>query len=229
MMDTNGNFLFPVLTRRHQIADFLRDQILNGQMKPGEKLREVDLSRKLGVSRGPLREALRELHSDGLVVTKPYVGTSVAEYSQQDFTETYAVRGVLEKKAFELLWARRDAGYEKEFTARHEKIIRAIDAADLPAIISAEMSFHSFPYEYSGNQLLLSIWGQLARRTRLTFMLHCDAFGSLDNYRSAHLSYLECALGKDLTLMQREVDNHLELGEVLIKKMIRSHKNRKRK
>src|ERR1700733_13551757 len=100
MPDTN--FLDPVprSTLRAHVAERLRAAILGGDIAPGTPLVETALSERFDVSRGPLREALRQLIEEGLVVTVPYTGTHVAPLSVEDVREIYSLRTVLEAFAF---------------------------------------------------------------------------------------------------------------------------------
>src|SRR5881392_2891054 len=94
----------PKSTLRAQIAERLRAVILAGDIPPGAPLVETALSERFDVSRGPLREALRQLIEEGLVVTVPYTGTHVAALSVEGIREIYSLRTALEIFAIEQLW-----------------------------------------------------------------------------------------------------------------------------
>ena len=87
-------------TRRDQVASTLRETILAGQMPGGTQLVEGPLAMQLGVSRGLLREALRELIESGQVINRPYAGTFVTELSVADLRDVYEIRHVLEAQAY---------------------------------------------------------------------------------------------------------------------------------
>ena len=212
---------FVATTRRHQITNFLREQIIHGHLKPGEALREAEIASQLGVSRGPLREALRLLVSDGLVVEKPYSGITVATFSANDIADIHHVRAALESKAFELLWAGRDDGFRDEITRRHEALLYAIRHGEADDIVAAEMEFHRYAYERSGSPLLLAIWEQLERKIRLSVLMHLDAFSVTHGYEIAHLKFFEAALGPNLDNMQSELRRHLAEGEENIHRLPR--------
>ena len=89
----NGNFLrIPKATFRAHIAEGLRSAILNGEILPGSQVTEQSLAEQFGVSRGPLREAMRQLIDEGLLVTVPYTGTHVVGLSVEDIREIYSMR-----------------------------------------------------------------------------------------------------------------------------------------
>jgi DNA-binding GntR family transcriptional regulator len=212
-----NQFVLKTETRRQQVAQFLREEILVGHRKAGSPLREVELSKELGVSRGPIREAIRELEKEGLVEVRPYAGTTVARISLEDLVEVYQIRSALEKKAFELVWPKRDEAFRAEFTRRHEFLLEAIAEARGPAIVDAEQYFHSLPYELFRNGLVLNFWKQLAQRMRLCFLLHSEVFALSESYSEAHVGFLEAALGDDLSAMNAEIDTHLSKGEGLLR------------
>jgi DNA-binding GntR family transcriptional regulator len=211
-------FVLKSETRRQQVADHLRREIVSGRRAPGSPLREVELSTSLGVSRGPIREALRELEKEGLVEVRPYAATTVARVSIEALIEVYELRSALEKKAFELLWSGRDVAYEAEFRRRHDALVAAVRSADGRQIVEAELHFHAYPYERCGNGLILRTWEQMSQRMQLTFLLHSGMFAAHGSYAEAHVPYLRAALGASLDDMLAEVDRHLAVGMELIRK-----------
>src|SRR5215475_10075891 len=129
----------PKSTLRARIAERLRGAILAGDIPPGAPLVETALSQRFDVSRGPLREALRQLIEEGLVVTVPYTGTHVAPLSVEDVQEIYSLRTALETFAFEQVWERRDARFRAELRRRNKALLATIDAGDDRASILAEL------------------------------------------------------------------------------------------
>jgi len=95
-----------VATRRvlaDEVTDDLRDAIVSHELEPGRKLTEDELAAQLGVSRGPVREALMRLEREGLVVIERHRGATIASWNRQDIEEIYSLRGALEELAIE--WA----------------------------------------------------------------------------------------------------------------------------
>ena len=93
-------------TVRGKVVERLKEHIVTGGYTPGERLTEQSLASALGVSRGPLREAIRELAEIGLINSVPYKGIFVRTVTQKDLEELYSLRTVLEKFAFEECWTR---------------------------------------------------------------------------------------------------------------------------
>lgn len=199
-------------TLRAQILETLRDAILSGELAPGSQLREATLARSLGVSRGPLREALRELEDEGLVVTVPYTGTFVSEITTAQIREIYSFRTVLERFAYELVWPRRDADFFAELERRHAALTAAIDRGDGTAAIETELRLHSLPYEWAGHSILYKTWQDLQGRLHFYFAIHQKAHGRPGPARDAHDAYVRLAKGNDLGAMHRHIDTHMQQG-----------------
>jgi DNA-binding GntR family transcriptional regulator len=202
----------PKNTLRAQIAERLRAAILAGDIPPGASLVETALSERFDVSRGPLREALRQLIEEGLVVTVPYTGTHVAPLSVEDVREIYSLRTALEIFAFEQVWARRDDRFRAELVRRNEALIATIDAGDDRASILTELAFHGFVYEASGHHLLQRAWHGLRGRLQLYWAAHHRAHGMRGPRRDSHDGYIAAVLGDDLAAMRREIADHMRRG-----------------
>jgi len=207
---------------RAHVVERLRAAILGGDIPPGAPLVETALSERFDVSRGPLREALRQLIDEGLVVTVPYTGTHVASLSVEDVREIYSLRTVLEAFAFEQVWLRRDSRFRTELVARNDALIATIDAGDDRASISAEMHFHSLVYEASGHRQLQRAWDGLRGRLQLYWAAHHRAHGRRGPRRDSHDSYIAAALGEDLAIMRAEVADHMQRGRETTERFLRS-------
>jgi DNA-binding GntR family transcriptional regulator len=202
----------PRSTLRALVAEQLRTAILAGDIAPGTALVETALSAQFAVSRGPLREALRQLVEEGLLVTVPYTGTHVASLSVKDVREIYSLRTALETFAFEQVWHRRDRRFRAELRRRNEALIAAIDEGDDRASIARELDLHGLVYETSGHGLLQSAWHGLRARLQLYWAAHHRAHGRRGPRRDSHDSYLAAALGDDLEAMRREISEHMRRG-----------------
>lgn len=212
----------PKATLRAHIVEQLRFAILSGDIPPGAPLVETALSERFEVSRGPLREALRQLIEEGLVVTVPYTGTRVAELSVEDVHEIYSLRTVLETFAFEQVWPRRDDRFRAELKRRNEVLIASIDAGDDRASILNELDFHGLVYEASGHKLLQRAWRGLRGRLQLYWAAHHRAHGRRGPKRDSHDSYIKAAFGADLEAMRREIADHMRRGVETTERFLRT-------
>ncbi|WP_020469112.1 GntR family transcriptional regulator [Zavarzinella formosa] len=157
------------LSARDQIRRTITERILAGVYRPGDRLVELQIARELGVSQGPVREALRELEASRLVESEPNRGTRVRTVSARETREAYLVRGVLEQSAAPTaaLAFKGNAGRLREAC---EAIIRAAIAGDLSEQAACNTAFHRMIVEASGNLVLLRLWDSLSfePRPRLT-------------------------------------------------------------
>jgi DNA-binding GntR family transcriptional regulator len=208
-------------TRRAQVAEMLRDAIFAGTIAPGTQLVEMKLAQRLGVSRGSVREAILELVEQGLVVSKPYSGNFVIRLDEKALSELFALRKVLDRYAYTMLWPHRDEAYRAEFEARNRAIAQAMETGKRTAAIKAEMHFHSFPYEFCGDGTLLEVWHQLAPRIQLCFTVSQTVVFGLP-FTKENQRYLSAALGNNLAAMLAQVDRHLDLGFAAVQRALKS-------
>ncbi|ACX53173.1 transcriptional regulator, GntR family [Ammonifex degensii KC4] len=156
---------------RDVVFESLREAIIKGILKPGERLMELQLAEELGVSRTPVREALRKLELEGLVVMLPRRGAYVAGLSAKDIADIFEVRAALEALAAGLAAERIT---EEELEALERSLVElaeVMETNDLEAIVSLDTRFHEIIYRASRNDRLVQIISNLQdqiHRFRLT-------------------------------------------------------------
>lgn len=202
----------PSRTRRDQVAEALRKSILEGRMPGGTQLVEGPLATQFGVSRGLLREAMRELIEAGLVVNRPYAGTFVTELTVEQLRDVYEVRHVLEAQAYTRLWPRRDEAFRRELKERFDAMLAALRKGDLAEEIRAEFRFHGLAYERCGNHVMPALWEQMSQKLQLGFAICQVARVPKLDFKENHRRFLDLALGDDLPAMLAELDQHLRRG-----------------
>lgn len=149
----------------------LKDAILSGQLPPGARLVESELTAKLGISRTPLREALRALSAIGLVTISPTRRAYVAMPSERKLSDASTLQVVLEGTALRLLAARRDVRVMRELEDLIDKIGTAEAAADQRRSIDLAWQFHETVCARCGNAFVLPAWNTFAARLRFNDML----------------------------------------------------------
>ena len=149
------------LPLRDVVFNTLREAILKGELKPGERLMELQLAAKLGVSRTPIREAIRMLEQEGLAVTVPRKGAEVAKMTEKDMEDVLVIRATLDELAVELAC---DAITEEQLAqlqrARREFENRIL-SKDLKKIAQADVDFHDAIYQATGNARLMAMLSNL--------------------------------------------------------------------
>jgi DNA-binding GntR family transcriptional regulator len=160
------------ITRHQSVVTELRDAILTGRIAPGERLLQVELAERLGVSRIPLREALRTLHGEGLVVIEPNRGTICRPLEAKDLADLYAVRLALEGLAVRAA-AERYLDLRQDVRAMRGEALLASRRGDLARLIELDRAFHAELAERSGNVHLAgaldACWSQIMRGMHVYF------------------------------------------------------------
>lgn len=163
-----------MLTLHESVLDELRDAILSGEIAPGARLIQVELAERFGVSRIPLREALRTLHAEGLVVIEPNRGTICRRLEAKDLADLYALRRSLEDLAVRSA-AERVVDVRAETGTLRERAHDAMRRCELRALIGLDRDFHALLAERSGNAHLAGAldrcWSQIMRGMHVYFTL----------------------------------------------------------
>jgi DNA-binding GntR family transcriptional regulator len=140
------------------VVDLVRDAIISGVLPPGERLTESTIAQQMNVSRAPLREALRQLEEEGLVVRQPNRGCSVVDLSEQDIQEIFSLRCTLECMAIEWATANLTPADFVEMHANIEDCRLAIDANDPDRLTRLDMQFHEQICARAMHGRLLKAW-----------------------------------------------------------------------
>jgi DNA-binding GntR family transcriptional regulator len=151
------------------VTDAIRERILAGEFPPGERLAEERLSEELGVSRMPVREALRMLASEGVVTIEPRRGASVTVYSEAQVQELIEVRATLEGLNAKLAAKRHDPKQIAELERILADAAKITEKSDLAQIQSANERFHKAVENIAANSVLMNIVRSLRDRTALIF------------------------------------------------------------
>ncbi len=199
-----------VKTKKLLVLDTIKQRIINHEMKPGEPINEGGLSRELGVSKTPIREAIQQLEKEGFIENIPGKGAFVARISIQDVRETFEIREMLECEAIKRAAVRRDpqrlALLRKAFEAREDM---ALDGS--PPHFRSGDKIHAFIFEALGNQRLMGIYlGLLDHivRLRIHFFSNAHHGRSDESYRE-HLEILDALAAQDPARCEQAVRVHL--------------------
>ncbi|UPY36001.1 GntR family transcriptional regulator [Sediminicoccus sp. KRV36] len=143
-----------------------------GELSPGERIVEASLAARFGVSRGPLREALKALEGEGLVERRPGRSPRVAQVSPAQAAQMVVMRATLEGMAARLLAARATPGQLAELEAQHGRILAAAKAGRVAEWRDADWHFHELVCRASGNEFLLRAWLSMSHLVRLFLHRH---------------------------------------------------------
>ena len=198
---------------RDVVFENLRTAILEGNLKAGQRLMEVQLAEQLGVSRTPIREAIRKLELEGLVVMLPRKGAYVANMSFKDLIDVLEIRSSLEGLAASLAAER----LREEDIADLERVAKEFETsvreADIDNVLKKDVEFHEKIFLMANNkklyQLITSLWEQV-HRFRVTYVSNYDASLSLVD---EHNKILEAIKSGDSELAKKYATEHIELAE----------------
>ena len=149
------------LPLRDVVFNTLREAILRGDLVPGERLMELQLASKLGVSRTPIREAIRMLEQEGLAITIPRKGASVAGMTEKDMQDVLEIREALDELAVRIACEKITDEQLKRLVDAKDLFETSTRTGDVKKIAEADVSFHDVIYEATGNPKLESMLNNL--------------------------------------------------------------------
>ena len=188
----------------------LRQAILRGELKPGERLMEIHLAQKLGVSRTPVREAIRKLELEGLVRMIPRKGAVVAEITISDLEDVLEVRMALEELAVKLACRMLTPEQLDEIGGLADEFEQTLYGEDVGACAQADMRFHEAIYAATGNGRLVQILNNLREqmyRYRMEYLKDRDAHQQLVQ---EHAEILEALADRDVERALEASGRHIE-------------------
>lgn len=154
-----------------QAADLLRRLIVRGDLRAGERLVEIPLADRYGLSRGTIRAALRRLIEEGLVCHVPYTGYQVIDLSEQDLWELYTLRGALESLGSRLAAMRIDGAGIRHLRAAFSQLLEAAQSADHDRADELDRELHKLVIRLSGHERLLQHYLRVENQFRVYIAL----------------------------------------------------------
>jgi DNA-binding GntR family transcriptional regulator len=205
-----GFSTLPPTSRRHHVAESLRNAIVSGRLAPGDRLTETDLAERLGTSRAPVREALRQLEYEGLVANRPYCASEVLGISQEEIEQVLVpIRLTLERfafrKALPLLT-------DDHFAALDRRVIsmrHAAEDGDADALADADVHFHELVIVASTQEHCLQLWRAIEPRVRAHFRRDAPAHALPTAVPDQHRQLLEVLRSRDEPAVLEALDRHI--------------------
>jgi len=195
--------------RGQQVVESLRSAIVAWRYEPGERLIETSLSEELGTSRGPVREALRQLENEGLVMSFPYRGAVVLGVSDEEVQEVLIpIRLTLERYSFVHAAGRMTDGDFAELGKQIWVMEQAAKAGDLEKIVEADLRFHDVVVSSSGQPHTVQVWRTIFPRIR-GYFLRYGRGQSFEAMVSEHKELLEALQTRDPDVMMRQLERHI--------------------
>ncbi len=208
-------------------TDLLRERIVAGDFRLGERLVESRIAQQLQISRGPVRDALKQLRAEGLVREEPRRGFFIVDLTVEDLREIYELRAAIEGRAARLVILGRDPSAFEELREILSRLRRATDENDRSAFTRLDLAFHEKLCSLSGNSKLHRVFVGYAAVLGMLFRLEVDRIytsqASLESLWRDHKVLLEAIESLDVRLAEEACDEHLDRArERLIEEFGRS-------
>lgn len=214
------------LPLRDVVFNTLRQAILTGELKPGERLMEIHLADRLGVSRTPIREAIRKLELEGLVTMIPRRGAEVAQITEKSMNDVLEVRRAVDALCVELACERitqEELGKLKEACEHFEE---AVKAGDVKHIAQADVALHDIIVQATGNQRLVQLVNTLSEQMYRYRFEYIKDFRQHERLVEEHRIIYESIVGKDKETACKAAKEHIDNQKKAIIRQIRLEKEK---
>ncbi len=193
-----------------QIAlENIREAIEKGWLKPGDRVVESRLSKELGMSRFPIREALCYLEKEGLVETIPFKGVRVAQITPQDIEDLMTVRCALEELAVKRAIHRMTPEKVEHLQKIMDQMEDAVDGGNKEDILNADLYFHQSICEFAENSRLLNAWLPLASQIRVCLGMEYMLYQTSEEFVNTHVPLMAALKAKDEKAAVKIVKDHI--------------------
>ncbi|MCI6101091.1 MAG: GntR family transcriptional regulator [Selenomonas sp.] len=214
---------------REVVCESLRDAIRRGVLKPGERLMEIQLAEELGVSRTPVREAIRKLELEGYVIMMPRRGTYVASMSIRDINEIFEIRTALESLSNGLAAERITAEELESLQRLLVQIGGYVEDGDMDNIVKTDIEFHDLLYHAARNSRLVGIISNLRDQLTRFRTLSMSYPGRLETTLEEHREIVEAISEGDVKRAKKAAERHMEMSEKTLLKAVDAKKKESEK
>lgn len=205
------------LSLRQKVAADIRSAIIQGSLKPGEKLKEQEISEQMGISRGPIREALRDLEAMGLVTCLPYKETVVADVTREEIVDLLIpIRLQLELYSIKYNLERLNGDYYEALNENIARMERFAADNDIAGLVEEDILFHERIVLWTESTYSQQIWSGIVNRLRLHFMKNTSHFPNLSRVADDHRSLVDALGTKDLNVITAAWEKHIQDDDCLL-------------
>lgn len=208
------------LPLRDVVFKTLREAILKGNLAPGERLMEIQLANQLGVSRTPIREAIRKLELEGLVIMIPRRGAEVARITEKDLKDVLEVRTSLEELAISLACERISDASVEALKEALKNFKAAINGGDVTKIAESDVAFHDIIFAATDNARLIQIVNNLREQMYRYRLEYLKDYTTHDRLYKEHEEIVAAIADKDKALARKLIVEHIYHQELTVIKNI---------
>jgi DNA-binding GntR family transcriptional regulator len=210
-------------TLREKILETIRDAILKGSLKPGERVSEPELADRFGISRTPIREAFRQLESEGYLVVIPRKGAVVASLSERDIEEFYAIKIILEGFAAKMAAEKLTDKDIERLETINERLAQIAKDGDVKSFFRVHNEFHELFIKAAGNDKLYDMINQLVMKFKRLRLASLSQPGRMEISVEEHRNMIQAFKEHDGERADSLVRHAATIGaEVLIQSMIQT-------
>lgn len=203
---------------REVVFESVRGAIISGVLKPGERLMEVQMAEKLGVSRTPIREAIRKLELEGLVIMMPRKGAYVADLSLKDITDVLEIRAALEGLASGLAALRINDDEIQELNQVAKSFHQAIVEDDFNKILQGDIDFHDIIFKATRNEKLVQMNNNLREQVQRFRIMYINQSNRSMTIANDHFEIAKAISERDMDKAEKIAKRHIENAEKYILK-----------
>lgn len=216
MSEPNGIRPLTRKTLRHEAVEELRSAILRGAFKPGERLREQELARLLGLSRGPVREAIRQLEQEGIVNAEPHVGVSVVAFAAEEIRDAFAIREFIEISSADAMVKSLSAEERRRLFELVELMQQAAAARDHTRVADLDVAFHRLLLR-PASAVAQRVWSSLEGPIRI-YLSRSDEifFREVGDVGESHRPILDALVADDPERLSAALSAHTEESRALV-------------
>lgn len=197
-------------TLKENVIDILRQSIIDGSLPSGTEFNQAQIAERLGISRGPIREALGQLEQEGLIENTPYKGVMVTQLTPRYVEELYSVRAVLETMALARFMERMTQADLDVLHRIVDQMRHAAKTENLQQLSELDLAFHEYLLRVADHQLALKLWKLLEVGVRRCLHLRHKIYRSLDEVIGSHPALINAIDAGDQPTAISLLDQHIQ-------------------
>lgn len=209
-------------TLRERIVEFVKDSIISGRLKPGERVPEVDIAHSLGISRTPIREAFRQLESEGFITVMPRKGAVVSPITAKDVRDFYSIKSLLEGYAAKEACTKLTEKEIRRLKTLNQQMEKCAAQSDIKNFFKLDNQFHETFLKTCGNDKLCLLAHQIVEQFERFRIMALSLPGRMNTSVKQHEEIIEAFAGRDAEKVELLVRENAELSaEILVKELSR--------
>jgi DNA-binding GntR family transcriptional regulator len=203
------------ISLREKVTNDLREAILNGHIEPGQRIKELDVADQMGVSRGPVREAIRQLEREGLLISYPYKETVVADLGAEEVKYILLpIRSHIESFVIERYLGQMDESFFSHLQNIVDRMQQSLHAGEINKLVDLDIEFHQTILTISTERTVMLTWQSIINQIRLHFSRNLPY--QYENIATEHHQYLEAIRTKDPQIIRSAIQTHMDSDDNML-------------